>query len=168
MWAGFSSSPNAIDLETGQIAEPIKMTKTTPKTSQPVLTVLVSRPGIMQQSLRSSLAACRGIAVIGSSGDGLTALSQVAKLRPGLLVIDSNLLEEEVEALIAAVKAEQPTIGCLVIVRSSHQQAQMLASGADVVVLRDISPQQLQAELARLARRREILQPEQRLCDEQP
>jgi DNA-binding NarL/FixJ family response regulator len=133
---------------------------------QPIPIALVSRPGIMQQSLRSALAACQGIAVVASSGDGLNALRQVAKLGPGLLVIDSNLLDEEVEALIAAVKAEQPNIGCLVIVRSSQQQARMLASGADAVVMRDVSPQQLQTELARLARRREILRPEQRLCDE--
>jgi DNA-binding NarL/FixJ family response regulator len=147
MWAGFSSSPNAIDLETDQIAEPIKMTKTTPKTSQPVLTVLVSRPGIMQLSLRSSLAACRGIAVIGSSGDGLTALSQVTKLQPGLLVIDSNLLDEEVEALIAAVKAEQPAIRCVVLVRSSQQRTRILALGADAVALRSVAPQQLRAAM---------------------
>jgi DNA-binding NarL/FixJ family response regulator len=135
---------------------------------QPIPIALVSRPGIMQQSLRSSLASCQGIAVVASCGDGLTALRQVTKLGPGLLVIDSNLLDDEVEALIAAVKAGQPDIGCLVIVRSSHQQAQMLASGADAVVLRDVSPQQLQAELARLARRREILRPDQRLCNEKP
>ena len=144
------------------------MIETTLRNHQSIPIALVSRPGIMQQSLRSALAACQGIAVVASCGDGLTALRQVAKLKPALLVIDSNLLDEEVEALIAAVKVEQPTIGCLVIVRSTHQQAQMLASGADAMVLRDISPQQLQAELARLARRREILQPEQRLCDEQP
>ena len=144
------------------------MIETTLQKHQPIPIALVSRPGIMQQSLRSALAACQGIAVVASCGDGLTALRQVTKLGPGLLVIDSNLLDEEVEALIAAVKAEQPTIGCLVIVRSSHQERQMLALGADAVVLRDVSPQQLHAELARLARRREILQPEQRLCDEQP
>jgi DNA-binding NarL/FixJ family response regulator len=143
------------------------MIETTLQNRQPIPIALVSRPGIMQQSLRSALAACQGIAVVGSFGDGLTALRRVAQLGPGLLVIDSNLLDEEVEALIAAVKAEQPTIGCLVIVRSSQQQTRMLASGADAVVLRDISPQQLQAELARLARRREFLRPEQRLCDEQ-
>ena len=123
------------------------MTKTTPKTSQPVLTVLVSRPGIMQQSLRSSLAACRGIAIIGSFGDGLTAVSQVTKLQPGLLVVDSNLMDEEVEALIAAVKVEQPAIRCVVFVRSSHHRTRMLASGADAVALRDVSPRQLQAAI---------------------
>ena len=144
------------------------MIETTLQNRQPIPTALVSRPGIMQQSLRSALAACQGIAVVASCGDGLNALHQVTELRPALLVIDSNLLDEEVEALVAAVKAGQPTLGCLVIVRSTHQQAQMLASGADAVVLRDVSPQQLQAELARLARRREILRPDQRLCNEKP
>ena len=130
-------------------------------------TVIVSRPGIMQQSLRASLAACRGIDVVATSGDGLTALRQVALHHPDMLVIDSNLLDEEVEALIAAVKVDQPTIGCLVVVRSSHQERRMLALGADAVVLRDVPPKQFHEALARLARRREILQPEQRLCDEQ-
>lgn len=127
---------------------------------------IVSRPGIMQQSLRASVAACPRIAVIASCGDGLTALHQVRKLRPALLVIDSNLLDEEVEALIVAVKAEQPTIGCLVVVMSSRQEGRMLALGADAVMLRDVPPQKLHEALARLARRREILRPEQRLCDE--
>jgi len=113
------------------------MIETTLQNNQLVPVALVSRPGIMQQSLRSSLASCQGIVVVASCGNGLTALHQVTKLRPALLVIDSNLLDEEVEALIAAVKVEQPTIGCLVVVRSSHQERQMLALGADAVVLRD-------------------------------
>jgi len=127
------------------------MIKTIPESSQPIQTVIVSRPGIMQQSLRSSLAACRGIAVIACAGDGLTALSQVTKHQPGLLVLDSNLLDEEVAALIAAAKTEQPTIRCLVFIRSSQQETQMLAWGADAVARRDGSAQQLQAALARLA-----------------
>jgi DNA-binding NarL/FixJ family response regulator len=113
-------------------------------------TVIVSRPGIMQQSLRASLAACRGIDVVATSGDGLTALRQVAKLRPELLVIDSNLLDEEVEALIAAVKTEHPTIWCLVLLRSTQHETQIMAWGADAVARRDESAQQLQATLARL------------------
>ena len=123
------------------------MIETTRQNNPLVPVAVVSRPGIMQQSLRSSLAACRGIAVIGSCGDGLTAVSQVTKLQPGLLVIDSNLLDEEVEALMAAVKAEQPAIRCVVFVRSSQHRTRMLASGADAVALRSVSPQQLQAAM---------------------
>ena len=127
------------------------MIRTTSKTSQPVPTVIVSRPGIMQRSLRSSLAACGGITVIATSGDGLMALRQVTQHRPGMLVIDSNLLDEEVEALLAGAKTEHPAIRCLVFVRSSQQEAQVLALGADAVARRDGSAQQLQAALARLA-----------------
>ena len=128
------------------------MIETTLQKHQPIPIALVSRPGIMQQSLRSALAACQGIAVVASCGDGLTALRQVTKLQPGLLVIDSNLLDEEVEALIAAVKARQPTIGCLVIVRSTHQQMHGCWPQAPMRwCSRDVSPQQLQTELARLA-----------------
>ncbi len=126
------------------------MTKTTPQNKQPIPTMIVSRPGIMQQSLRASLAACDGIIVIASPADGLTALRLARQHQPGLLVIDSNLLDEEVDALIVAVKSEQPAIRCLVFVRSSQQETQILAAGADAVALRNSSRQQLQAALAGL------------------
>lgn len=44
-----------------------------------MLTALVSRPGIMQQSLRTSLAACPGIEIVATWGDGLTALNHVTE-----------------------------------------------------------------------------------------
>ena len=115
-----------------------------------VSVAIVSRPGIMQQSLRASLAACRGISVVATSGDGLTALRQVALHRPGMLVVDSNLLDEEVEALLAAAKTEHPAIRCLVLTRSNQREMQMMAWGADAVARRDESAQQLQAALTRL------------------
>lgn len=118
---------------------------------RPISTVLVSRPGIMQQSLRSALAACPQIAVVATAGDGLTAIQQISQYQPGLLVIDSNLLDEEVAALMAVAKTRQPPIDCLVFIKSAHQETQLLALGADAVAHRDGSAQQLQAELTRLA-----------------
>ena len=67
-----------------------------------------------------------------------------------MLVIDSNLLDEEVEALLAAAKMEHPAIRCLVLTRSSQHAAQIMAWGADAVARRDESAQQLQSALARL------------------
>jgi len=43
----------------------------------------------------------------------------LAQFHPGILVIDSNLLDEEIDALIGAVKAKQPAIRCLVLLKSS-------------------------------------------------
>ena len=126
------------------------MTNTSYKNNQPIPTVIVSRPGIMQQSLRASLATYPEIAVIAASGDGLSALCQVRQYQPGLLVIDSNLLKEEVVALLSAVKTEQPATRCLVFMQSRQQQKQILAAGADAVALRNGSAQLLQTLLAQI------------------
>lgn len=128
------------------------MLKTTEPNQQTIPTLVVSRPGMMRQALQAALAAYPWVAVMASAGDGLTALNYTAEHQPGLLVIDSNLLEEEVEALLAAVKVRSPNTRCLVFIRSSQERAQLLASGADAVVLRDGSAQQLQATLLQLSR----------------
>lgn len=129
------------------------MPKPPPQTQQIISTVVVSRPGIMQQSLRAALAAYPWLSVMASAGDGLTALNQVAHHQPGLLVIDSNLLAEEAEALLAAVKVKAPEIRCLVLVRSSQQAERLRAAGADAVLLRQASNQQLHQTLDRLRSR---------------
>jgi DNA-binding NarL/FixJ family response regulator len=126
------------------------MIKTIPESSQPIPTVIVSRPGIMLQSLRASLAACPGIAVVASFGDGLTALNRLAGLQHGILVIDSNLLDEEVDALLGAVKVRQPGIRCLVVAQSRLRHQQLLVDGADAVILRNGSAHDLQQALSRL------------------
>ena len=97
--------------------------------SRPILTMLVSRPGIMQQSLRSSLAACPRITVVATSGDGLTAVQQIMQHQPSLLIIDANLLDEEMEALVTVAKAKQPPIRCLVFGKSIHQEKQTASIG---------------------------------------
>ena len=127
------------------------MIETTLQNNQPIPTAVVSRPGIMQQSLRASLAACPRIAVVASFGDGLSALNHLAQFRPEILVIDSNLLDEEVEALLGAVKSKQPAIRCLVLTRSSLRREQLLSDGADAVIARNGSTRELQEALLRLA-----------------
>ena len=126
------------------------MIETTLQNNRIVPVAVVSRPGIMQQSLRASLAACPGIVVVASFGDGLTALNRLAGLQHGILVIDSNLLDEEVDALLGSVKVRQPGIGCLVFAQSRLRHQQLLVDGADAVILRNGSPQDLQQALSRL------------------
>ena len=126
------------------------MNEKTLSSDRAVPTAIVSRPGIMEQSLRASLAACPSIAVVASFGDGLTALNHVTAHAPSLLVIDSNLLDQEVEALLSAVKAKQPATRCLVLTRSSQREAWAWASGADAVMPRNGSLKDLATVLARL------------------
>lgn len=118
---------------------------------QAVSTILVSRPGIMRQSLQTSLATYAWITVISACGDGLTALSQVVQHRPHLVIIDSNLLDEEVKALLTAIKAENPATRCLVLLQSDLREAPTLAAGADAVIQRDGWLQHSQVVLSQLA-----------------
>lgn len=113
-------------------------------------TILVSRPGVMQQALRTSLSVCPAITVLASVGDGLTAVSQITARQPELVVIDANLLPEEAEALIAMIKTGYAPARCLVFVQSSRHAAMMTAAGADAVLQRDSSTGELQAVLCRL------------------
>lgn len=117
---------------------------------QPVPTIVVSRPGVMQQALRTSLSVCPAVEVMASAGDGLTALRLIEAHCPGLIVVDANLLPEESEALVATFKASRPQARCLVFVQSLRHELMMTAAGADAVMLRDEPADNLQAVLARL------------------
>ena len=120
---------------------------------QSMTTIVASRPGIMQQSLRTSLAAHAWIRLIASAGDGLTALNQVIEHQPQLLIIDNNLLSEEIEALLAAVKAKAPATRCLVCTQSNRQTDHLLAIGADAVIVRDSTATHWHTILEQLAQR---------------
>jgi DNA-binding NarL/FixJ family response regulator len=101
-----------------------------------VATIIVSRPGIIHQALRTMLAPLPQIEVTAAVGGGLSALELARQNRPALLVIDSSLPEDEILALLRQIKQEQPQIHCLVVAETSRQQAAVLAQGADAVILR--------------------------------
>lgn len=117
---------------------------------QNISTIVVSRPGVMQQSLRALLASYPWLLIMTSTGDGLSALNQVAQHQPDLLIVDSNLLDEEIDALIRAVKVRQPALRCLVFLRSSQRATPTLAVGADAVIQRDSPAGEIHATLIRL------------------
>jgi two-component system response regulator DesR len=91
----------------------------------------------MQESLRAMLVGSGRVEVTGSAGDGLSALSMVREVRPALLVVDSNLLEDEVLSLLKEVKGKWPEICCLVLVQTQGRKNRALATGADAVMLRN-------------------------------
>jgi DNA-binding NarL/FixJ family response regulator len=114
-----------------------------------VCTVVASRPGVMQASLRATLAGLAGVEVVGSAGDGLSALNLVRERPPDLLVVDCSLLEEETCALLRQVKAEWPRVRCLALTRTGRQRDRAAAAGADVVLPRDGPIRELRAAVTR-------------------
>ncbi|HMQ54471.1 MAG TPA: hypothetical protein PKE64_14205 [Anaerolineae bacterium] len=116
---------------------------------QKVPTVLVSRPGIRREALRAVLATVPWLEIGGTAGDGLTAINLVQLHRPSLLVVDSNLLEDEILALVKQVKESWDHIRCLVFTDTASQQQKVLAGGADAALGRDGSARQLHETLER-------------------
>ena len=113
--------------------------------------MIASRPGVMQESLRAMLTASGQVAVTGSAGDGLSALSRVREEQPALLVVDSNLLEDEALSLLKEVKAAWPEVLCLVLVQTTGRKNRALAAGADAVVSRNDGVGTLNQVLRQLA-----------------
>jgi DNA-binding NarL/FixJ family response regulator len=101
-----------------------------------VATIIVSRPGVIRQALQTMLALLPQIEITGAAGGGLSALNLARQNRPALLIIDSSLPEDEIQALLQQIKQEQPQIRCLVLAETSRQQAAVLALGADAAILR--------------------------------
>jgi len=91
------------------------------------------------------------VAVTGSAGDGLSALSMVREVQPALLVVDSNLLEDEVVSLLREVKGAWPEVRCLVLVQTTGRKNRALAAGADAVVSRNDPAAALTQALRQLA-----------------
>ena len=91
----------------------------------------------MQESLRALLTGSGQVIVTGSAGDGLSALSMVRDKQPALLVVDSNLLEDEALSLLKEVKAAWPEVHCLILVQTTGRKNRALAAGADAVVSRN-------------------------------
>lgn len=121
---------------------------------QTIPTIVVSRPGVMQQALRTSLSLYPGIVILSSAGDALNALHQVEAHHPTLVVIDTNLLNDEIEALLTSLKATPSPPRCLVFVTSSFHTNTMLQAGADAVLPRDSSAEQLHTTLEQVTKSR--------------
>ena len=116
-----------------------------------VRAVIASRPGVMQESLRALLTGSGQVAVAGSAGDGLSALSMVREEQPALLVVDSNLLEDEALSLLKEVKGAWPEVRCLVLVQTTGRKNRALAAGADAVISRNDGGAALNRALRQLA-----------------
>jgi DNA-binding NarL/FixJ family response regulator len=115
-----------------------------------ISTIIVSRPGVMQDALRAVLASFDWIALAGVAGDALSGLNLVNDNQPDLLVIDSNLLPAEIKALVVAVKQLQPAPRCLVLCPSERPDETWLSTGADRLLPRSSSLWRLGQTLAQL------------------
>ena len=110
-------------------------------------TVLVSRPGALQASIRATLASFPQIIFVGSATGSLTALNAIDEEKPALIVIDNNLSEDEVISLLRSIKHKDPKLYRIVLVDTPTEKRRMLSGGADGALIRDSLSEELLATL---------------------
>ncbi len=112
--------------------------------------VVVSQPGVLREALVAVLASYATTTITGRASGALTALNLVRQQPPHLLVIDNTLPEDEAIALVRQVKQECPAVACLVFSSAYRPQPQWHDAGADELLPRYSSGEELDQALRRL------------------
>lgn len=108
---------------------------------------LVSQPGLIQQATRAVLASLPGVTLVATASGALSATALVPEIQPDLLLIDANLPDEEIEALLAWVRAHRPELPCVVMTQTSRQRSQAQTWGAHSAIPRANMIDQLEVVL---------------------
>ena len=115
---------------------------------KPLRTLVVSAPGVMEDSLRALLGSFPQIDVVGSAQGCLTAHIKTQKLKPDLVIVDANQPESEVISLLQSFEKLHPYLHSIIFVNAPTQQTRLQHAGADRVLLRSSSPESLSQILA--------------------
>ena len=112
--------------------------------------LLVSSPGILQQTLKYTFGSKPCVDIIGVANGGLSAIKFMKNRLPDLVVIDSNMPESETDELIQVIRKEFPGVYTLVLVETSLQFSHAVQSRADFVIRAYDLTSQLDATLKEL------------------
>ena len=96
----------------------------------------MSLPGLVQEATRAALMSLSDVTLVGATSGALSATALLPQLQPDLLLVDANLPEEEVEALVRWTKQHYPGLPCVVMTLTSQQRGLALAWGADAAIQR--------------------------------
>ncbi len=88
-----------------------------------------------------------GVVVVGTASGALSATALVPQLQPDLLLVDANLPDEEIEALLRWSRENYPMLQSVVMTRTSRQRAQVMAWGAHAAIPRASLSDELRAVL---------------------
>lgn len=115
------------------------------------ISVLVAaRPGRMRDSLLALLKSAPRISVVGQTDCGASALNMVAVYHPALALLDTDLPDGKVFAVLEQIKALEPRCCCLVLADDRHQQQDAVSAGADAALLKGFPAARLLDVIERL------------------
>ena len=105
--------------------------------------LIVTRRGSLQNGLQALVMSIPHVDIIGHVGDGPRALEMVREHHPDLMLLDTNLPNDEEWRVLEQVAALWPEIRCIVLADDVEQQQKAAALGADIVLLKGFPPAKL-------------------------
>ena len=103
----------------------------------PVL--IIAHPGRIRDGLRALLRAIPEIGAILQANDSPSASQIIAEYHPDLVLIDSKLVNSNIQSMPKEIKAMSPHTRCILLVDNLQQQSMADVTGADTVLLSGFS-----------------------------
>ena len=119
-------------------------------TPSPILALIASRPGDMQDSLVALMTTMPQVSAVLIAEDAPTALRTMARHRPALVVIETQLEAQESCVPLREIKAGWASTACVALAADVEQQRQARSAGADVVLIGGFPPSALIAAIEEL------------------
>jgi DNA-binding NarL/FixJ family response regulator len=130
-------------------------------TDRPVTVLLVDDDDLMRAGLRSVLSSDETIEVVGEAGDGRTALEEIRKLRPDLVLMDIRMPDLDGISATREVLASQPDVKVVVLTTFEEDEYifEALSAGASGFLLKRTKPEELIAAIHAVAEGDSLLSP---------
>ncbi len=105
----------------------------------------------MRDSLASLLNPASGLRVVGLAGDGLEVVKKVTELLPDVVIMDAQMPDMDGIEATRHIKRTIPGVGILLFRAFADYMEAGIAAGADGYLMKDCEPNELFAELKRIA-----------------
>jgi RNA polymerase sigma factor (sigma-70 family) len=130
-------------------------------TDRPVTVLLVDDDDLMRAGLRSVLSSDETIEVVGEAGDGRTALDEIRKLRPDLVLMDIRMPDLDGISATREVLAYQQDVKVVVLTTFEEDEYifEALSAGASGFLLKRTKPEELIAAIHAVAEGDSLLSP---------
>jgi DNA-binding NarL/FixJ family response regulator len=143
--------------------EPVPdLSATTISPSESISVLVVDRQAVIRAALKRLLESYPGLHVIGEAGDGVQAVSETLELGPQVVLLDSQLSENQ--SLEALRQIKQLNLNTRVLLFSAQEREEylyeILRAGADGYILKDIAPDALAEAVRTVARGEMLIQPQ--------
>ena len=118
--------------------------------------LIAAKPGLMRDGFQAVLTAIPRAKVMDPADDSASALRAVAERQPALILLDTNLPDDQVWTLLEQVKAQWPHVQCLVLAENRRQRQTARAAGADRVLIKGCPAKEFYAITTELLARQRV------------